>query len=327
MKSLETVSALSLSASVPAAKHYPWQSLLILPVTRYELPGWGKIAHVFSICGAENDSRWRAAPRRTVRGKWHRYWMDLDLADWSERQTYFLGRYCDLETQLLLRAVLRPGDRVVDVGANIGMITLHAAALVGPAGVVESFEPNPDCCRRIKSALRINRIGHVRLHEMGLSDAPATLTLSVLANHTGMGTLADVADTQAAMVTSTVRVPVETGDSMLLEGDRPVALVKIDVEGFETGALRGMSEVLKRWRPIVATEVLDEWLRRAGSSAEELFELMHSLGYRALGLHTRRGLRRRLELRPIPDLQRPPSGVVWMPDDGIFRERLRVLAG
>lgn len=302
---------------------YPWYAGVVLPATRVEFPGWGKLGVAFSIWGAKNDGLWQGAPRKTVRGKWHRYLMELDLADWSERQTYFLGRYCDLETQLALAAVLRPGDRFVDVGGNIGMISLHAAALVGPEGVVDTFEPNPACCTRIAGSIERNRIAQVRLHPCGLSDEPATLTLSILLNHTGMGTLAAIAPEQAAAVTQTVAVPVKTGDSVLLSDDRPITCIKIDVEGFETRALRGMRKTLDRWRPIVTTEVIAEWLGRAGSSAGELFEFMTSRGYRAFGMGTaRQRLRHRLKLRPVADPTRPPSGVAWIADDSPARERL-----
>jgi FkbM family methyltransferase len=297
-------------------------SLMILPITRREVPGWGKVANLFSVCGAQHDVLWIGSPRKTIRGKWHRYQMELNLTDWSERQTFFLGRYLDLETQLLMNAVLRPGDRFVDVGGNIGMITLHAAALVGAGGQVDTFEPNPACCLRIESALRGNDIRHVRLHRVGLSDQVATATLTLLTNYSGMGTLAPVDDGQKEMITGTVSVPVEVGDSILLRDSRPAAMIKIDVEGFETRALRGMREALSAWRPIVTTEILAEWLRRAGSSVEELFDLMHGLKYRPLELASH-GIRRQLRLRPIGDPQRPPANVAWVPDDGAWRDRLR----
>ena len=91
------------------------------------------MAAIFSIFGAEKNGNWDSAPWLSVRGKWHGYEMHLNLADWSERQTWFLARYHELDLQLLMNACLRPGDRVIDVGANIGMLSLHAAWRVGPS--------------------------------------------------------------------------------------------------------------------------------------------------------------------------------------------------
>jgi FkbM family methyltransferase len=66
--------------------------------------------------------------------------------------------------------------------------------LVTNSGCVHSFEPNPKCCRRIRELLEINEIKHVKLHEVGLSDQAETITLSVIADHTDMGTLASPQD-------------------------------------------------------------------------------------------------------------------------------------
>ena len=91
-----------------------------------------------------------------MRGKLHGYKMELDLRDWSEQMTYFLGRHSDLPLQLAMMALLKPGDRFVDVGTNIGMITLLAARLVGPEGRVDAIEPNPACCARVRRSLTLN---------------------------------------------------------------------------------------------------------------------------------------------------------------------------
>src|SRR5690242_13564500 len=106
-------------------------ALTLLPYSRLELPGWGKLLR---LCGAMNRTGWEGAPVRTIRGKKHGYLMPLDLSNWSERLTYFLGRHHEIFTSLFLEAAVRPGETFIDVGGNIGMITLHAAALVGPAG-------------------------------------------------------------------------------------------------------------------------------------------------------------------------------------------------
>ena len=219
---------------------------------------------------------------------------------------------------------MKPGERVVDVGANIGMLTLHAASRVGPTGIVDAFEPNPACCERIRALLERNRIQQVRLHPAGLSDAPGSLVLSVLRNHTGMGTLAMVDD--AAHVTARVDVPVRVGDEVLLSDGRPIVMVKIDVEGFETRVLRGMREVLRRYKPIVTTEIVTAWLERAGSSVAELVELMSGLGYEGYGLGTRRRLWRHvLHLTPCPAPGVLPPGasdVVWLPREGSLAARV-----
>lgn len=300
---------------------YPRHVLAVLPVTRWELPGWGSAVRRFRI-GAESNPFWTSAPLKLVRGKRHGYLMELNLADWSERLTFFLGRYHELAVLLVLEAALSPGDRMVDIGANIGMLTLHAAARVGATGVVESFEPNPVCCSRIEQALHRNGIRHVVLHRTALSDEPGTLKLRVLGHHLGEATLAEVPD---EYVTSSAQVPVSIGDGILSKSDRPIRLIKIDVEGFETRALRGLRETIARWQPIIVTEVVPAWLERAGSSVAELRELMQSMGYAGYAISTeRQWLRHALRLAPLAegDIPSHVSDVVWLPKQSLPSGRL-----
>jgi FkbM family methyltransferase len=288
---------------------------------RFEAFGWGRIAKPF--LGSDMDHLWRNAPKKMIRGKWHGYRMELDLSNWPERLTYFLGRYHDLLTQLLMNQCVQHGDRVVDVGANIGMIALHAAALVGDRGLVEAFEPNPACLDRMAACLALNKLHRVRLHQVGLSNKAGVFTLSVPESQSGMGTLATVQDMS---VTTTFQVPVVTGDSLLLNSDRPISFVKVDVEGFESRVVAGMRSTLQRWWPIVATEVIPRWLERAESNVAELLSHMRSLNYRPFGLSSfRSGFRHRLRLHPVAEMNALPSGFhdfVWIPDAGPFASRM-----
>ena len=132
-----------------------------------------------AVFGVYREDAWAHAPTLEIRGKLHGYRMALDLTDRPDRTGYFLGRFYDLATQLFISECVRPGDTFVDIGANIGMITLLAARLVGPEGTVEAFEPNPDVYRRLSHNVQCNMLNNVSLHAVGLSDKDADLTLRV----------------------------------------------------------------------------------------------------------------------------------------------------
>ena len=61
----------------------------------------------------------------------------------------------------LLRRILRPKDTVIDVGANIGTISLTAAAIVGEKGLVMAFEPNPRVFKYLVENIHINEFGNI----------------------------------------------------------------------------------------------------------------------------------------------------------------------
>lgn len=301
---------------------YPRTSLLGLPYSRLELPGWGRVLARF---GVFRDDLWKNAPRRTIRGKRHGYRMDLDLSNWSERHSFFLGRFYELGSQLLIEKAVRPGETVIDVGANIGMITLLAARCVGPAGIVHSFEPNPQAAARVAASLQANQIRNVTLHPCGLADAESELTLKVLTENTGMGTFADVPANQKQYITATHRVQVRRGDDELPADLSGPALLKIDTEGFECRVIRGLDRTLRRLRPVITMEAMQCHLQRAGASLAELFELMRGYDYlpHSLGIFRHR-LRYQLSIQPLKSpAELKENNVVWLIPGSVHAERLK----
>jgi len=265
------------------------------PYTRFELIGWGKLLRYSMTFCEDKNKRWTDAPKKIIRGKLHGYLMSLDLSDWAERQTYFLGRYYELEVQLLMGVILKPSDRFVDIGANIGMISLYAAYLVTENGSVDCFEPNPDCILAIQNHLTINNIKHVCIHPVGLSDKKETLHLHLSSDHTGTATLATIPDPVKSF-----EVPVLIGDDILLSDSKPIKLIKIDVEGFELNVLKGIKKTLGMFRPMLILEFIEDHFQRAGTSSEEIKEFLTEIGYKPYGISKRRKWTRyRLHLIPL----------------------------
>lgn len=273
---------------------HPRLSVLALPLTRVEVPKWPKLIElVSSDWDAGFKGPWQGRAKVVVRGKRHRQLMNLDLSDWAQRMTFFIGRYYELGVLETLDLLLRPGDRFVDIGANIGMITLHARSLVGEAGRIDCFEPNPDCVAAIHANLALNSIANVVVHPCGLGEHAGPMTLHLTSEHTGTATLADTGgDTVRAFT-----VAVEVGDEALAEAPRAI---KIDVEGFELQVLRGLRRTLAAYAPFVITEVVESQLARAGASIPELVSLFAEQGYKVYGIDVRRDrFRHHLALKEI----------------------------
>jgi len=96
-------------------------------------------------------------PKRGIReAKIVGYQLTLDLADFIQRSIY-LGTFGPIESRWV-RAYLKSGMTVVDVGANVGYYSFLAASLVGPTGQVFAFEPSPYAFERLAAAVRKNRI-------------------------------------------------------------------------------------------------------------------------------------------------------------------------
>jgi FkbM family methyltransferase len=279
---------------------------LIRPYTRCELPGSSRLYEAF-VGGRPSDGNWQGLGPRRIKGKLHGYYMQLDLSGWSNRKTYFFGRFYDLPTQLLLKNVLRDGDTFVDIGANEGMMSLLAARLVGSRGRVIAFEPNPVSRGVFETAVADNAIDSIDIRPFGLSDSEATLELVVPSFNSGEGTFGE-SQYPAESVTR-VRCPVRIGDRELA-GQRP-RLMKIDVEGFEEHVLRGLEETIGRTRPLIVMEMVGRHLRRAGSSIEALVSLLTGYGYRGLRLGLSSSRPKRLTLRPAAFSPEFGGDVLW----------------
>ena len=71
----------------------------------------------------------------------------------------------------------QPGDRCVDVGANVGVHTVRLARLVGPDGEVIAIEPDPDVVRRTQRNVALNGLANVRVISAAASDRAGEMRL------------------------------------------------------------------------------------------------------------------------------------------------------
>ena len=176
----------------------------------------------------------------------------------------------------LLDELVGPGDLVVDAGAHRGVFTMRLSELVGPAGRVLAFDPNPECVRRLEQIAEA--AGNAVVHASALSDAPGVAVLHVPvrsgARLDALGHLGKAAESDEIALS----VPTVTLDEVLDAEDRRVRFVKCDVEGHELAVLRGASSVLESERPALLVEI--EW-RHAGEAMQETFDLLRAAGYMA----------------------------------------------
>jgi len=285
-------------------------SHLLLPYTRLELPGWGILLRITHVNSSISDYRWTNMDKKLIKGKLHGYWMELDLSNWSQRLTYFLGRYYELEIQQLMSAVLMPGDRFVDIGANIGMISLHAAYLVTEKGKVDCFEPNLECVEILKNNLSRNDIRHVNVYPVGLSDSNGSLRLSLTSSHSGTATLAEVNESIKSF-----EVEIAIGDDLVLSDPKQVKMIKIDVEGFELHVLKGLKRSLETFKPMLITEFVESHFQRAGTSGAEIEIFLKELGYKPYGISShRKWMRYKLHIVTLmtTSSERKYNDILWV---------------
>lgn len=216
----------------------------------------------------------------------HNYVMNLDMTDWMERFAAIGGMFYELEAVLTVERRVGEGDVFVDVGGNIGFISLTASRIVGAGGKVFYVEPNARLRARFADTISANNIANVEIVSAGFGATDGEMKLQE-SNHHGLGRLAS--GTGVKIVRGDILLPHIAANASLF--------VKIDVEGFEEIALAGMPEIRSRPRTQFLVEVTDAWLRERGGGAASLIAMMAADGYDAyLPVAQRDGS---LEFRPV----------------------------
>ncbi len=174
----------------------------------------------------------------------------------------------------LLLAHMRPGEVLFDIGSCVGLYALHAALL---GAKVVAFEPDPSYRERLLRNVALNGLqGRIQVVEWAVSDHRGTETLYTDGVEGKSPSLRQVGERGATLVTT------NSIDNALLQGWLPnPSVVKLDIEGAEILALRGMKSLLgSQSRPDrLFVELHPQFLPAFGSSAEECVAIIQSFGY------------------------------------------------
>jgi FkbM family methyltransferase len=203
----------------------------------------------------------------------HGYKLYLPKRDWSMLSLHLLlyGCYEKVESERIQR-FLSEGDIVVDVGAHVGYHTCLMSQAVGEKGYVYAFEPASDNMSVLKQNIQINNLTNVELNEVALGDV-AGLT-SIYLNQEDFGCHSLVGDGNRQL---TQEITVARFDEVVPH--KPIALVKIDVEGFELSVLRGMEGHLKQGEVrTILVEYTPYTIVQNGQSPHDFFSIIEEYG-------------------------------------------------
>lgn len=187
-----------------------------------------------------------------------------------ESALFFTGVY-EIGTLRFLKENLKSGMTFIDVGANIGLLTIVASKLVGEKGKVFAYEPNPPTLEILKRNLWLNRIENVVVREVALGSKSGEF--EIYPNW-------DVNRGGASLVRrgageSGVNIKVEVLDIEIGKLDLKPSLIKIDVEGYEAEVLNGAQMLLDNSTNLsLIIEISSERVSEGGNSHEIVQKLM-----------------------------------------------------
>jgi FkbM family methyltransferase len=180
-------------------------------------------------------------------------------------------------TAQVLRRLLSKGMTAIDVGANVGALSLVCARAVGPTGKVHAFEPEPLFAGLLCEAFDLNGTPWVEVHRkaVGRENGQATFHVSPIGGHSSMYPLPEAEAEQQA----DIQVEVGRLDDIFASGSR-IDLVKMDVEGAELDVLSGMHRLIGDNPDLaIVAEYGRSHLRGQGLDPKYWADQFASLGY------------------------------------------------
>lgn len=209
-------------------------------------------------------ARYHLKPERQYRG--------FRLGNFSCFSEYLNSDFLSSAEQSLLTTYLFPKGDVFDVGAHIGFISLLMARRY-PDRIVHAFEASPSTYASLVGNLKLNGISNVHAHNVAIADYEGSLEFNADPRYRATNSIALESDTHK------VSVPCVSIDNFAKRRNiSQIALLKIDVEGYEAVVLEGAEETLKNTH-MVFYEVCPSNNRKAGTDISLPFRILTEQGF------------------------------------------------
>jgi FkbM family methyltransferase len=204
--------------------------------------------------------------------------------------------YYEWRNVAIASAICSKGDRIVEIGANVGTETTGYADIVGPEGRVYAFEPVISNIIALKNTLGISGLSNVRVLPAAVQDVCGRVKFALPGRRdpSGVGHISTNGEEERKEITEVDSV---TLDSVSEYIGRAKAIF-VDAEGAELRILWGGKGYIKRYTPFIILEASSRLLERTGSHLDELYHQIEELGYSGFQI-TRVGLKK-LKLNRLP---------------------------
>lgn len=178
----------------------------------------------------------------------------------------------DINERRIIRSIIMPGDVVLDIGANIGIYTKVLVDCVGPNGLVYAFEPSPENFSRLK--VRMGNIANVKLLNTAVGYYSGELNLYLSDDMNVDHRTYDTGDGRKKHTVPCIRL-----DDMYDEFSS-VKFIKIDIQGYELSAFKGMERLLIENRTLqILMEYWPYGIKNAGDEPKKVIQFLVDRGF------------------------------------------------
>lgn len=211
------------------------------------------------------------------------FYMLLTPSEHIQRQLFWYGHY-EQALGNLVKKILQPGYVFFDIGANIGYFSLIAANNA-PTSKIISFEPVKNLFQKLRENISINSIGNITAVNAAIGELNEEKELFISADdNLGMSSFQPPENFSGRKE----KVKVISIDSWFKTARLSrVDLIKLDIEGSELAALKGMQEVLHNFKPLIIAEINPDTLGLFNLTPVDIFAYLNKLEFNGYGISER----------------------------------------
>lgn len=221
-------------------------------------------------------AKWLGISNKTYKKKFPEdFYMLLTPSEHIQQQLFWYGYY---EKPLgdLIKRILQPGDVFLDIGANIGYFSLLAANNE-PTSKIISFEPVKNLFQKLEENISVNNIKNITALNVAIGDIDEERELFIsAADNLGMSSFHQPENYSGKKE----KVKVISIDSWFKTARLSrVDLIKLDIEGSELAALKGMQKILQNFKPLIIAEINPETLRLFNLTPADIYGYLNKLNF------------------------------------------------
>jgi FkbM family methyltransferase len=197
------------------------------------------------------------------------------LLDEKDTLGLSLGRAHEPHITKLAKKQINEGDTVVDIGANIGYFTLIFSKLVGPKGKVFAFEPDPTNFSILKENILLNKCLNIVPLQKAVSEYSQKGTLYLNEENRGDHRIFDSGDNRKKIDGIEI-----TNLDDYFKNHKKINFIKMDTQGCEILALRGMRKIIEENKEIkILSEFWPNGFNKAKTNPKEFFDILREYGF------------------------------------------------